>query len=169
MYHYIWIFIQHYIINYNFKEMKTMSKTIKFFAVLAIGFMLTSCNGQSKSKVESVDQSVSKIEVLDFHSTHRCMTCNAIEKNTKYTLDTYFSEEMKENKITFQVINVDEKDNEKIAEKFEASGTSLFLNVIKNGKETQINLTDFAFMNGTDQEAFSKELKSKIDTELKTL
>lgn len=144
-------------------------KTIKFIIVLAIGLMFTSCNGQNKNKDQSLDQTVSKIEVLDFHSTHRCMTCSAIEANTKYTLDTYFSKELKEDKITFQVINVDEKQNEKIAEKFEASGTSLILNVIKSGKETQINLTDFAFMNGNDQEAFSKELKAKIDTELKTL
>jgi hypothetical protein len=144
-------------------------KTLKFITVLAIGLILTACNGQNKSKDQILDQSVSKIEVLDFHSTHRCMTCNAIEANTKYTLNTYFSKELKEDKITFQVINVDEKKNEKIAEKFEASGTSLILNVIKNGKETQINLTDFAFMNGNDQEAFSRELKTKIDTELKIL
>ncbi len=144
-------------------------KTLKFITVLAIGLILIACNGQNKSKDQIVDQSVSKIEVLDFHSTHRCMTCNAIEANTKYTLNTYFAKELKEDKITFQVINVDEKKNEKIAEKFEASGTSLILNVIKNGKETQINLTDFAFMNGNDQETFSKELKAKIDTELKTL
>lgn len=144
-------------------------KTIKFFTVLAIGLMFTSCNGQTKSKDQSLAQSVSKIEVLDFHSTHRCMTCNAIEANTKYTLDTYFSQELKDNKITFQVINVDEKKNEKIAEKFEASGTSLFLNVVKNGKETKIDLTNFAFMNGNDQKTFSEELKTKIELELKTL
>ena len=83
--------------------MKTISKTIKFFAVLTISLLLTACNGQNKSKDHSLDQSVSKIEVLDFHSTHRCMTCNAIEANTKYTLDTYFSNELKANKITFQV------------------------------------------------------------------
>jgi hypothetical protein len=149
--------------------MKTISKTIKFFAVLTISLLLTACNGQNKSKDQSLDQSVSKIEVLDFHSTHRCMTCNAIEANTKYTLDTYFSNELKANKITFQVINVDEKENEKIAEKFEASGTALILNVIKNGKETKIDLTDFAFMDGNDKEVFSKELRAKIDTQLKTL
>ncbi len=143
--------------------------TIKFFTVLAISLMFTFCNGQNKTNDNSPDPTASKIEVLDFHSTHRCMTCNAIEKNTKYTLNTYFSQELKEDKITFQAINVDEKENEKIAEKFQASGTSLFLNVIKNGKETQINLTEFAFMKGNDQEAFSKELKAKIDTELKTL
>jgi hypothetical protein len=142
---------------------------IKFFTVLAISLIITSCIGQDKNNTTSINNSISKIEVLDFHSTHRCMTCNAIEANTKFTLDTYFAKELKEHKITFQVINIDKKENEKIAEKFEASGTSLFLNVIKNGKETQINLTDFAFMKGNEQEVFSKELKVKIDTELKTL
>jgi len=144
-------------------------KRIKYLTVLAISLILTSCNGQDKNKTTDVDTSISKIEVLDFHSTHRCMTCKAIEANTKYTLETFFAPELKEDKITFQVINVDDKENEKIAEKFEASGTSLFLNVIKKGKETQINLTDFAFMKGNDQEAFSKELKAKIETELKVL
>ncbi|WP_205757908.1 nitrophenyl compound nitroreductase subunit ArsF family protein [Lutibacter sp. HS1-25] len=146
-----------------------MSKTIQFLSVIVIGLILTSCNAQDKKKPDSVGKSVTKIEVLDFHSTHRCMTCNAIEANTKYTLETYFSQELKDNKITFQVINVDEKEHEKIAEKFEASGTSLFLNVIKNGKETQIDLTNFAFMNGNNQQVFSKELKIKIENELKAL
>lgn len=144
-------------------------KTIKIFTVLIISITLSSCNNQDKNKEQSLDQSVSKIEVLDFHSTHRCMTCNAIEANTAYTLNTYFAKELNENKITFQVINVDETENEKISEKFEASGTALFLNVIKNGKEKKIDLTEFAFMEGNDQEVFSKELKAKIDTELKTL
>ena len=153
----------------NKKQMKKMIKTIKFITLLVISFVLTSCNGQSKSKDNASIASISKIEVLDFHSTHRCMTCNAIEASTKYTLKTYFSEEVKNGKITFQVINIDEKENEAIAEKFEASGTSLFLNVIKNGKETKLDLTEFAFMKGNDQEAFSKELKTKIEAELKTL
>ncbi|MDW7692101.1 nitrophenyl compound nitroreductase subunit ArsF family protein [Flammeovirgaceae bacterium SG7u.111] len=144
-------------------------KTVKIFSVLVLSLLLTSCYGQGKSTTSPTDESISKIEVLDFHSTHRCMTCKAIEANTSYTLNTFFSQELKEGQITFQVINIDEKENEKIAEKFEAAGTALFLNVIKNGKETKIDLTDFAFMKGTKQEAFSKELKEKIATELKTL
>lgn len=145
-------------------------KTFKFLAVLTISFILSSCNGQEeKKKTTSVDNSISKIEVIDFHSTHRCMTCNAIEANTKFTLNTYFSKELKDNKIALKIVNVDKKENEEIAKKFEASGTSLFLNVVKNGQENYINLTEFAFMNGNDQEAFSKELKEKIESELKTL
>lgn len=156
-------------IHQNKKQIKKMSKTIKFLTVLAFSILLTSCNGQNKSKTIASNDTASKIEVLDFHSTHRCMTCKAIEANTKFTLDTYFSQNLKDKKITFQVVNVDKKENEELAEKFQASGTALFLNVIKDGKEKHIDLTEFAFMKGNDQEAFSKELKAKIDTELKTL
>ena len=141
-------------------------KVIKILSLLVFSLMFTFCNGQDKKEITKQNKSISKIEVLDFHSTHRCMTCNAIEANTKYTLETYFKNEMKEGKITFQTVNVDLKENGKLAEKFEAAGTSLFLNVVKNGEEKQINLTDFAFAKGNDKNAFSAELKSKIQNEL---
>lgn len=142
-------------------------KTIKLITILSVVLFFTSCGGQEKKERQALDESISRIEVYNFHSTHRCMTCNAIEANTKYTLSTYFSDEMERNIITNQVINVDE--NEEIAEVFEAAGTALILNVIKKGKETQIDLTDFAFMEGNNQESFSNELKDKIEAELKTL
>ena len=140
-------------------------KTIKFIIGLTIALFLTACNGQNRNKGQDTNKNISKIEVLDFHSTHRCMTCNAIE----YTLDTYFSNDLKTGKITFQTVNVDEEQNESLAEKFEAAGTALILNVIKNGEESKIDLTEFAFMNGNNKEVFSKALKAKIDTALNKL
>jgi thiol:disulfide interchange protein len=144
-------------------------KTIKFLTVLAITIVFTSCNGQDKSKTIASNDTASKIEVIDFYGTHRCVTCKAIEANAKYTVDTYFADEQKKGTVVFKTVNVDKKENEKLAEKFEAAGTALFLNVIKNGKEKHIDLTDFGFSKGRDQDTFSKELKVKIDTELKTL
>jgi len=141
-------------------------KKFKLLSIIVLALIFTSCNGQDKNKTNEKAQNISKIEVIDFHSTHRCVTCQAIEESTKYTLDNYFADELKSGKITFQVINVDKKENYALAEKFEASGTSLFLNVIRNGEEKQINLTDFAFMNGRNKEVFSKELKAKLDAEL---
>ena len=135
--------------------------------ILATGMILFFVNAVGQN-ADSKDITLSnKVEVIDFHSTHRCMTCNAIEANTKYTLEKYFSDELKNGKITFQTINIDQKQNYAMAEKFEVAGTSLFLNVIKNGKETQINLTNFAFMKGKDKLTFSKELKSTISKQLK--
>jgi thiol-disulfide isomerase/thioredoxin len=156
-------------IHENQKQIKKMNKTTKFLTVLILSLILTSCNGQDKSKTMASNDTASKIEVIDFYGTHRCMTCKAIEANTKYTLDNYFADEQKKGTVVFKTVNVDKKENEQMAEKFEAAGTALFLNVIKDGKEKHIDLTDFAFMKGNEQEAFSKELKTKIDTELKAL
>ena len=142
---------------------------IKVLAAFTIAFMFVSCTGNAQNNSSNQKVSGNKIEVIDFYSTHRCMTCNAIEASTKYTLDTFFADELKSGKITFKTVNVDKDENYPMAEKFEATGTALFLNVIVDGKETQINLTDFAFMKGNEQEEFAKELKLKIEKELKKL
>ena len=144
-------------------------KMIKVLAAFTIAFMFVSCTGNAQNNSSNQKISGNKIEVIDFYSTHRCMTCNAIEASTKYTLDTFFADELESGKITFKTVNVDKDENYPMAEKFEATGTALFLNVIVDGKETQINLTDFAFMKGNDQEEFAEEFKLKIEKELKKL
>jgi len=152
----------------HFKKIIKM-KNLKILSGLLLSLLFFSHHAQAQSSSKTEKASKNKIEVLNFHSTHRCMTCNAIEANTKYTLETYFEENLKNGSITQQTINVDEEKNEQIAEKFEASGTSLFLNIIVNGKEKQINLTNFAFTKGRDKEAFSEDLKGEIAKWLKKL
>lgn len=129
----------------------------------------TSCQGQNKSKIIVTTDQASKIEVIDFYGTHRCVTCEAIEANAKYTIDNFFQEAVKEGKLEFKTINVDDEKNYDMAEKFEATGTALFINVIKDGKEQHIDLTIFAFAKGNDKEVFSSELKEKITEQLNTL
>lgn len=141
-------------------------KQFKILLSLIISLFLFSNSGISQNK--EVENEVNKniIEVIDFHTTNRCITCKAIEANTKYTLEMYFSEELENGTITFQVINLDEKENASLGEKFYASGTSLYLNVIGKVKENQIDLTQFAFMYGKKQDEFSKKLKIKIEKQL---
>ncbi len=146
-----------------------MSKTITFFTVLAFSLIITSCNAQDKNQATSLDPSVTKIEVLDFHTTNRCITCKAIEANTKYTLETYFADELKSGKITFQVVDIDKDGNYELAKKFKASGTSLFLNIIGGKKEKHIDLTAFAFTYGKKKDDFSSRLKNKLEKQLEKL
>jgi hypothetical protein len=141
-------------------------KYSKLFSILAFGLIMLTANVNAQTTNEKMTD---KIEVIDFHSTHRCITCNAIEMHTRYTLKKYFADELKSGKITFQVINVEKEKNYKLAEKFEASGTSLFMNVIAKGKEKKIDLTQFAFMKGREKNEFMTGLKEKIEKELKTL
>lgn len=140
-------------------------KQFTILSTLVLSILFYSCNGQTQEK-KAIVNSTNKIEVIDFYGTHRCVTCKAIEASVKYTLETYFADEPK---VVFKTVNVDKKANYDIAEAFEAAGTALFLNVIKDGKETHIDLTDFGFSKGRDQKAFSKELKNKINRELNKL
>lgn len=86
-----------------------------------------------------------------------------MKANTKATLDTYFAEELKTGKIVFQIVDVDDKKNEKLAEKFEATGTALMINQVKGGKEKIIDLSDMAFEKANDKALFVADLKSKIN------
>ena len=157
-----------------------MKSSLFLFALVL--FFATSCQQNSaENKAAATEttanavspkaatQVANRVDVLDFYGTHRCKTCKAIEANSRYTLETYFAQAMKEGKLTFNVVNIDEEKNAEIAEKFEAAGTSLFLDVFKDGNETIIELTDFAFAKGNDQAAFSKELKTRIEEQLQKL
>lgn len=118
--------------------------------------MFFSCNNSNKETASSEfavgDQGA--IELIQFHSEHRCMTCNKIETLSREVLKAYPD-------IQFSLVNVDEKANEAKAEDFEAFGTSLFLyNPTTKAKK---NLTEFAFMNAGNETKFFEGLKKEIE------
>lgn len=132
--------------------------------------LFNSCQAQEdRTKTMATNEQGKRIEVIDFHTTHRCKTCLKIEDNTKKLLQSQFGQEMKEGRIKFFTVNIDEEKNAALAERFEAAGTSLFLNVVRNGKEHHIDLTNWAFMKAFEEEEFASELKQKIVEQLKTL
>ena len=119
--------------------------------------ILNSCTSEAQ-QTANLNATPVSTEVIQFHSEHRCMTCNKIETLTKETLKAYPS-------IPFSLVNVDDVKNEKKAEQFQATGTALFLYDAKTGKMQE--LTDFAFMNAGNEDKFKAELKKKIDAFLK--
>ncbi len=132
-----------------------MKKTLFNFTITALVVLLFAgiTFGQT-SKPGKAKKSEVSIELIQFHSEHRCMTCNLIEKLTREVSKSY-------PEITFKLINVDEKKNAKIAEEFEAAGTAVFLyNPVTKAKK---DLTDFAFMNvKTRPEKYKEGLKKEI-------
>lgn len=132
--------------------MKT--RNIFLLTVTMVMLLFTACNSKAQNPKQSSNSITdAKIEVIQFHSEHRCKTCLKIEELTRETLKSYPS-------ITFSLVNVDDKKNEKKAEQFEATGTALFLYNPKTGKKK--DLTDFAFMNAGNKENFMEGLKKEI-------
>jgi len=113
-------------------------------------------------------QKTTKLQIVYFHAKNRCPTCLSIEENTKKTLDTYFAAQVKDGTIKFQVLDVSESKNEKIAEKYEASGSSLFLTKVNGTKETTTDFTNYAFSySHTQADKFIAGLKAEIEKNLK--
>jgi hypothetical protein len=127
---------------------------ISVFATIMLLFVSCDGNSQTKKATAKTTSVNATIEIIQFHSEHRCMTCNKIEELTRETLKSYPS-------IPFSLVNVDDKKNEKVATQFEATGTALFLYNPKTKKKQ--DLTDMAFMNAGDKDKFIKELKKKIE------
>jgi hypothetical protein len=113
-------------------------------------------------------QKPTKLQIIYFHAEHRCPTCLSIEENAKKTLNTYFAAQMKDGTIKFQVIDVSDEKNSKIAEKYEATGSKLFLTKVEGKKETNTDFTNFAFSYSRNQaEKFIAGLKAEIEKNLK--
>ena len=149
-----------------------------FFYLMLLSMTLASCGGNSKSEQQNNNEpkeatsklSANHIEVLYFHGSQRCITCRAIESNTIALLDSIYSKEKADGKIVFRVIDISDEKNEKIADKYEVTWSSLFVNGWKNGKESVNNMTEFGFSyakNSPDE--FKKGLKDKIDQMLSEL
>ena len=97
-----------------------------------------SCKNEAKEETKISENTVqTDIQLIQFHTEHRCETCNNIEKLSKETIKGNEA-------ISFVLYNVDDEKNAKVAEQFEATGTSLYLYNSKT-KATK-DLTEMAFM-----------------------
>lgn len=106
--------------------------------------------------------------IYNFHSTRRCISCMAIEKTTETTLEENFKKEVENGRIKRFIVNVEDKKNKKLAEKYEVFGTALYLVRIQKGKETIVDLTAEGFKYAKNKpEKLAEILKEKISENLK--
>ena len=104
-----------------------------------------------------------KIEVVHFHGTQQCSSCIAVGKYAKQTNEENFPEEYKSGKIVFKDINGELKENQFMVMKYKASGSSLFVNTIIDGKDNIKEDTKvWSLVNSEEQ--YIKYFKDKINT-----
>ncbi|MGM9706096.1 MAG: nitrophenyl compound nitroreductase subunit ArsF family protein [Prevotella sp.] len=108
------------------------------------------------------------VEVMYFHGKQRCVTCMAIEKNTREVVEKDFAKEVKSGKVVFRIVDITTAEGAKIAKNYRVSWSSLFVNGWKNGQETRNDMTQFAFKNARKHaDEFKMGVKEKIKKQLK--
>lgn len=141
-----------------------MKELLMLFALI---IELMSC-GSGDSTVSAKSPQKDKVEVVYFHGKKRCATCMAIEKNAREVINSLFANELKNGEVVFKIVDISTPEGEKIADRYEVTWSSLFVNKWKNGKETRNNMTEFGFGNARkNPDAFKKGLADKIRQSLK--
>ena len=72
---------------------------------------------------------VSRVEVIHFHGTHQCYSCITVGGYAEETVNTYFSRELKEGRISFAHINADLPENRELVIKYGVTSASLWIGV----------------------------------------
>jgi len=127
---------------------------------------LTRRQSQTATMMDSgsgkTEQSADKIQIYLFYPSHRCSTCIAIGEYAEKTVNESFSNELASGKIEFREINIDLPENQVLVEKFQASGSALYINSIVDGQDNIVEDVDVWRLTG-DEAGFKSYLKGKID------
>jgi hypothetical protein len=105
------------------------------------------------------------VEVVYFHRSHRCYGCLYAEDAVTYTIETYFKDELASGELVFKVLNVEDKANAAIVNKYGAFGSSLFINEVRDGVDHIEGVTEIWFLLG-DDEAVVSLVRSEIEKHL---
>ena len=132
------------------------------FMTLLGAMIMTGSYAQTKQNSTDIK---AKLEVIYFHATMRCATCNAIEDNAKKLLDKSFKQQLDNGTIKFDSYNVDEPANKTLIEKYQISFSTL---LIVRSDGTKTDFTNKAFQYALANPAkYDALLKAEIEKNLK--
>jgi len=140
-----------------------------FPLIILIAGMLCACGSPPPEVPATSDASsipADSVEVVYFHRTQRCYSCVYAETGVRYTVETYFKDELASGKVIFKAFDVEDKENASIVKKYGAFTSSLFINTKRDSTDHIEEVRDIWFYLGND-EAFVEVVKSKIERSIK--
>lgn len=75
------------------------------------------------------------LTVYYFHGTFRCPTCHKLETYAQESLENNFKDALASGKITFKIVNVEDKENGHYVNDYQLYTKALVLSLSKEGKE----------------------------------
>lgn len=103
------------------------------------------------------------IELIYFHRTDRCQSCNNAEQFARDTLSTYFPDDVKSGTLSIQ--SIDYQKDRAMAEKYGVNMQGLKLKITKNGQETVKDVSEiWAYVR--DKSAYMSYLRDVLNKEL---
>lgn len=138
--------------------------------MLLLGLVVSGCTNStdtatSGDELMSKASAADKIEVVHFHGTQQCWSCITVGEYALKTITEKFPEEYKNGTIVFKEINGELPENSTIVAKYQARGSSLFINAVANGQdniEEDVNVWRYVSNESQFVGYFEKKLKSLL-------
>lgn len=105
------------------------------------------------------------VELVYFHRTQRCYSCQYAGDGTEYVVENYFADEVASGQLVFKLVDVQDKANASIVARYGAYGSSLFINDVVNGIDHIEPVTDIWYALGNNAK-FIKVVKDVIEKHL---
>lgn len=143
---------------------KTNGRLVFFFSIGLVYIIMNfaSCRQAVVTRQETESDAV--LNIYFFHLTARCEACTAVEENTVRVLDKYYKSQLREGTIKFKSINIDNRENRALTERYKISYTSLLL-IRADGTFTDFTNTALNYANMAPPR-FEELLKTEIDKNL---
>lgn len=145
--------------------------SLRFAIILPVVAILASCSASADipNAQQTGPQSLATpacipadtIIVANFHGTRRCASCLAVGNLAQKTVEQEFPKEYRKGKIEFLSIDGDNPENVQLVQKYQARGSSLFINAIHGVQET-IEEDVTVWRLAGNEEAYIRYLKEKI-------
>jgi hypothetical protein len=116
-------------------------KKVKRIGILLL-LLIFSCNTEIKEKAKKYEKNPDVIQIVMFHLSQRCESCNALEKETMTILEKAYRKELTKEDIRFLSFDIRSENGKAAAKQLNASGLSLF--IVKG--DSISDLTSSAFL-----------------------
>lgn len=135
-------------------------KKISTLILVFLGIFSINGFAQPDENMSNKDVDGSIIEVYYFHLTRRCATCQAVEDESKAALENLYPQELESGKVVFMSVDLEEEENDQLAEKLQVAGQSLL--VVKGDEQVDLTAEGFKYARSSP-EKLQEKLKDAID------
>ncbi len=140
-----------------------------FLCLLAFSAILFSplpghggAGNQAEAEGEDPASPGTQILVSYFYTTVRCPTCRKLETYSRQAVEDGFPKELKEKRIVFRSMNVDDPDNKHYLQDYKLYTKSLIVSETRNGQETRWKNLPAIWKHVRDPEIFKKYVSKEI-------
>ncbi|HEY5527383.1 MAG TPA: aromatic aminobenezylarsenical efflux permease ArsG family transporter [Candidatus Anoxymicrobiaceae bacterium] len=119
---------------------------------------------QRTSDISIPPKDIEKVEVLYFHPRFRCVSCNEVEIFAKEVTSDEFAKEMRDGKVVFKSLEIDDPKNKKLVDELGVTGSSLYIVASGDGKREHAEIKS-VWLNWTNP----KKCKNSIESELNSV